>query len=79
MANLSNRLDVPVFHGICPLVEGSFPAARSIEENAVECLGKVSPLLSGIERDSDMRCSHSFEILEELRYAVATRFVRDDE
>lgn len=63
MNNLLDIFDMPVFHRISSLIEGSLSTTGSIEQYPVKSLGKMFPLLSWIECDSHVRRTHSFEIL----------------
>ena len=73
---LLDILQVPVLHSVGSLVESSLATTGSIEEYPVKSLRYVFPILSWIERDTDMRSLHAFEVLQELWDALTSWFVR---
>lgn len=69
---------MPIFYRVRPFVKGSLARTRRVEQNAIKNLAKMTPLLTRIERHSDIWRVHAFEILQKLRNALAGRLVRDN-
>ena len=77
--DLLDVLQVPVFHCISTLIEGSFSTTWRIEKDAIESFREIFPVLSRIESNSYIWCMHTLKVLEELGDTFTSRFIRDDE
>jgi hypothetical protein len=70
---------MPVLRRISPFIECTLTTTGCIEEDTVENFGSMSEILSWIEGHSDIRTTHTIEVLEELGDTFSRGFIRDDE
>lgn len=70
--------DMPMFGRIGPLVESPFTTTGSIEQDTIESLWSFGEVLAWVECHSDIRTSHTIEVLEELGDTFTGGLIGDD-